>query len=214
MADTCEIDSLDLTTTLRLAVEAKKGDRRAVDRLFAHFLPRVRQIVALRMRRPVSSLGTQDDIVQEACLRAFQGIEGFEVRGEGALYNYLAKCVEGAILDAVDAARAQKRDERRERPLDAGRGSTLGELVLAGRGPRPSSVVRAKELEERIERALLELPDHQREIIVLAKVCGLSHREVMEAMSFRSEATSRKALSFALQKLEEKLRTGRRMKHA
>jgi RNA polymerase sigma-70 factor (ECF subfamily) len=202
-------DGSDPPTTVYLVGKAKAGDNNAVDELFRRYLPRVRQIVALRMQRPVSSLAAQQDIVQEACLRAFQGLDRFEFRSEGSFYNYLGSCVQGAILDAVDAARAKKRDARKERSLQYEKDGVLAGAVLVAKGPRPSGYVHAKELEEEIERALLELPAHQREIIILARICGMSHKEIMEEMNFHKESSSRKALSFALHKLEQKLQEKR-----
>jgi len=61
-------DALDLTRAQVRA--AQKGDAAAIDGLFARYLPRVRRMVASRMRMPVSELAEVEDVVQETMLDA------------------------------------------------------------------------------------------------------------------------------------------------
>ena len=193
----------DFTTTVVLVRDAQKGDRDALDSLFDRYLPRVRQIVALRMGQRLRQFTELDDLAQEALLSAFQGLERFEHQSEGSFRNWLARCVECAIVDCRRGADAAKRGGGNVRLF--GDIDTEGFLsgILPGEGPTPSEVVKAKELEETLETALLKLPEHHRELIVLRHLCQMSYAEVAKAMNFAKEDSARRGCARALQKLRE-----------
>jgi DNA-directed RNA polymerase specialized sigma24 family protein len=88
---------------------AQEGDRRALEELFARYLPRVRQIVALRMGRRQRQILEVDDVAQEALLSVFRGLERFEHRSQGSFRNWLARCVESQVAGAARKAGARKR---------------------------------------------------------------------------------------------------------
>jgi RNA polymerase sigma-70 factor (ECF subfamily) len=71
--------------------------------------------------------------------------------------------------------------------------------------PGPSTRLEARELEERVEAALLELPQHHREAIILRHLCGFEYAEIAEAMGFAKEVNARMAVSRALRRLKSKL---------
>lgn len=62
----------------------------------------------------------------------------------------------------------------------------------------------ARELGARLEAALLELPAHVREVIILRHLCGLLYAEIAEELGFKSEATARATLMRATQRLYDK----------
>ncbi len=187
--------------TLRLVESARSGDRGALEGLFERYLPRVRRIVALRLGRRLARFVELEDIAQEVLLRVFRGLERFEARTEGSFRNWIATCVEHAIIDSARRMDARKRgsgdvvrfgDPARDESLLA---------ILVDPGPRPSTIVSERETEERIEDALLELPTHNREIIVLRYLCGMSFAEISQTLEIGSEATARKALHRAVERL-------------
>src|SRR5262245_12995939 len=91
--------------TILLVRAAQRGDAEALEALFTRYLPRVRQIVALRLGWRLRQLLEVDDIVQEVLLDAFQGLGQFEPRSEGSFRNWLARTVEREI---VDTSRTEK----------------------------------------------------------------------------------------------------------
>ena len=78
--------------TLELVGAAQKGDRSALEALFERYLPRVRQIVAVRMGRRLNQVVEFDDIAQDVLLKVFQGLDRFEQKSEGSFRNWLANC--------------------------------------------------------------------------------------------------------------------------
>jgi RNA polymerase sigma-70 factor (subfamily 1) len=191
--------------TFELVRAAQAGDRRALEDLFARYLPRVRQIVALRMGRRLRELEDVDDVAQDVLLKAFQGLERFEQRSEGAFRNWLAACVECEIADKARRAGARKRGGGKVRRFADCESGLLISSVFAGREPTPSAVARARELAERIEEALIALPRHHREVVILRNLCEMSYEEIAETMALGSAQTARKAVSRALRKLKESL---------
>lgn len=188
-------DPGNIQETVVLVEAAKGGDRHAAEELFARYLPRVRQIVALRTGHRLRRLVEVDDITQEVLLRAVQGLERFEHRSEGSFLSWLADCVVCEIAAIARRFGARKRGAGWQR-------EPLLSSVLADRGPRPSQLAEAAETEERLEEALHALPDHYREVIILRHLCGMSYEEVARAMGFRQEVNARKAFSRAVRKLE------------
>jgi len=89
----------------------------------------------------------------------------------------------------------------------------LGELASEGlsasifkaKGPGPSTIACGRELEDRLEEALLGLKSHHREVIILRHLCGMTSEEIAEAMGFGNAATVRKVLSRAMDELKAKL---------
>ena len=194
-----------LMQTTCLVRSAKAGDRQALEDLFARYLPRVRQIVALRLGERQRRFIEAEDIVQEAFLKALQGLERFEHRSEGSFRNWLARCVECEIVDSVRRLKARKRGGGKVRLFGDFCTESLFSSVFAGREPTPSKVAEAREAEERIEEAILELPEHYREVIILRQLCEMSYAEVASLMGFVQEETARKACSRAIQKLKRAL---------
>ncbi|MBN1441939.1 MAG: sigma-70 family RNA polymerase sigma factor [Planctomycetes bacterium] len=188
----------DLQETVVLVDAAKRGDRSAAEELFARYLPRVRQIVALRTGQRLRRLVEVDDITQQVLLRALEGLERFEHRTEGSFLSWLADCVACEITALARRFGARKRGGGWHR-------EPLLSSLLADRGARPSQLAEAAETEEQIEEALHALPGHYREVIVLRQLCGMSYAEIAAAMGFRQEANARKAYSRAVQKLEAML---------
>jgi RNA polymerase sigma-70 factor (ECF subfamily) len=192
-------------TTLELVHAAQAGDSRALNDLFARYLPRTRRIVACRMGWRLRQLEDHEDVVQAALLRVFQGLERFEARSEASFRHWVAHLVECTIRNhARDAKRAKRGGGAVKLWSDLG-GDSLSALVFAGSDPTPSAVVESREVEERIEEALLRLPDRYREMIVLRAFCGMSHAEIAEAIGAASEGTARQLYFRAVQKLKELL---------
>ena len=194
----------DFEKTLVLVNSAQKGDRRALEALFERYLPRVQRIVALRLGWKLSQFATVEDIAQEVLLKAFQGLERFEESSEGGFLNWLSRCVECEVVDQSRKRASQKRGGGNVRRF-GDFGSVMLSSIFAGSSPTPSQIVMAKDTELAIEEALIELPKHHREAIVLRHVCAMGYDEIARTLNLASEMTARKACSRALKILKEKL---------
>lgn len=192
--------------TERLVFDAKAGDRAALEALFARYLPRVRQIVALRLGRRLRDLLELDDVVQEVLASALKRFDRFKQTSEGGFRHWLARMVERHITDQARRFAARKRGGGRVRRAGDLPSSVLSGSMAAGRHPSPSEVAMARETEERLEKALLALSERDRELIVLRKLCGMSYEEIAETLGTPGEAENvRRAFSRALWRLAKEL---------
>jgi len=118
-----------------------------------------------------------EDIVQEACLRAFRGIAGFgniNARGwvlsivRNTAYTWLKRHRDAKIV-AVDNV---------EEVEQAGAGTSTGEWASAPASPEAALIERADAA--RLEAAIAELPIEFRETLVLREVEGFDYRAIAE----------------------------------
>ena len=190
-------------TTLSLVRAAQEGERDALERLFARYLPRVQQIVALRLGYPLRAFVSHEDLVQDALLNVFEKLDQFEARSEGSFRNWLARCVANSVNEHLRKQQAKKRGGGRRRVLTEFEGDDLATTIFAGKSPSPSALLRGRETAERIEAALLKMEERHREVILLRRFCEMSYAEIADAMGFTDEANVRKSFSRALERLRE-----------
>ena len=150
--------------------------------------------VALRLLRDV---GLAEDATQDTFVRAWQNIGTFQT---GSVRSWLYKI---ATNRAYDMLRASAR-----RPA----GSLEAEMVeiepvwsSGGAGEEsPDAHALRRELSIYLERALAELPDDQRMVVMLVDVQGLDYYEVAEAMGI-ALGTVKSRLSRARAKIRQAL---------
>ena len=145
-----------------------EGDSTAFGTLIARHRDRL-WAVALR------TTGDPDeaaDALQDALVSAFRRASQF--RGESAVTTWLHRIVVNASLD-----RLRRRSSRSGVPLpdDDALGKAAATATPVGRGGVPRDPIAARETQLVIARALAELPESQREAIVLVDVEGYSVEE-------------------------------------
>ena len=182
--------SLDPSSTLELLALAQRGDRAALDVLFARHRAPLRRWASGRLPRWARDLADTDDIVQEALLQTFKRVDNFEARGTGSLFAYLRTAVLNRIRDEL---------RRRARTLD------VGELEGQEADCVPSPLERAinREAVERYERSLARLKPHDQEAIICRVEMGYSYAELAESLGKPSPDAARLAARRALLRLLE-----------
>jgi len=195
-------DELALTQQQLRAAQA--GDTAALDGLFARYLPRVRAMVAARIGHTARQMVEIDDLVQETLRDALLGLQSLDADTDGLFAHWLARSIENNVRDALRRGRAQKRGGalvRRFADLER----TLSDSLFPDRELAVSQVLRGQELEELIERKLLQLGERYREVIALRVRGGLSYREIAAAMGLPSENTANVLFLRARSRLAELL---------
>lgn len=185
---------------------ASRGDPDAVEALLERHLPRLRAFVRLRMGRELRRKESASDLVQSACREVLRQIDRYEHRSESNFRSWLFTTALRKIQDRVDYYRADKRDVRHEISADGSRGLEALARVYAD-FDTPSAQLAMKERVARLEAAFDRLSPEHREVITLARIVGLPHREVAAAMG-RSETASRMLLYRALAALASALGCG------
>ncbi len=189
--------------TQELVALAKDGNDSALNQLCTVYGERVHWIVRLRMGRELRSKLESMDLVQDVLVSALRGLGDFTYKDEGDFLRWLSKIAENRLRDNVDKLHADKRDIRKEVRLDNHGPTTVGRF-FAVPGPihatTPSVIMSRKEELEELAKAMDELKPEYKEVIVLAKIEGLSYKEISDKLGKSNEAV-RKLVSRAMAEL-------------
>ena len=165
----------------------RRGDARAFDELVTAYQHRVFS-VALRMLRNRTEA---EEVAQEVFLRVYRTVAAF--RGDAKLSTWLY-----AIASRVCLNRLASSDRRVTREGD----ETL--TRLASGDATPVDELERSELEATLHRAIAELPEERRIVVVLRDLEGLSYEEIAAALDLEL-GTVRSRLHRARMDLKEKL---------
>jgi len=179
--------------------EAEAGDApRFLDRLRAGDAPAFEELVmtyqhrvfgvALRM---LGNPAEAEEVAQEAFVRAHRALGEF--RGDAKLSTWLYAITSRLCLNRL--ATGERRMARQgEDAL----------LRLSDAGPRPDAALERRELEAALGRAIAELPEVRRIVVVLRDVEGLLYEEIAQVLEL-TLGTVRSRLHRARADLKEKL---------
>jgi RNA polymerase sigma-70 factor (ECF subfamily) len=171
--------STDPAAQHRALVEAAiAGDRRAAEQLMQALLPRVRNLVRYLMRGD----SDVDDLAQESLVTILRGLPSY--RGEGSVTAWSDRIVARTVFAHL----------RRSRASDKAHVEYTPDLVPIPPGENAHNFLARR----RVVRALDDLPEEQRMVLVLHHAMGLSVREIAEELQVAFETVrSRMRLGMA-----------------
>jgi len=180
--------------TIELVVKAREGNREAVEALLQRCLPQLKRWAHGRL--PAAARGSLDtgDLVQETVLHVLRRLDTFEPRHVGAMQGYLRMSVINRIRDEV-------RKIGRQPPP-----SELPDDLLSDATSPLEAAVKA-EAYERYRQALTEMSPRDREMIVARIEVQWSLAEIAQRFGIRTTDAARMAVSRALRKLTDRLKT-------
>ena len=180
--------------TIELVVKARDGNREAVEALLQRCLPQLRRWAHGRL--PAAARGSLDtgDLVQETVLHVLRRLDTFEPRHVGAMQAYLRQSVINRIRDEVRKIGRQPAPD--ELPDD-----------LASDLTSPLEAAVQSEAYERYRDALTQLNPRDREMIVARIEAQWSLAEIAQRFGIRTPDAARMAISRALRKLTERLKS-------
>lgn len=156
--------------SMGLASRARDGDRAALNALLARHEDWLRRVAGIelgaRLRRQVDSM----DMVQEVGLIAFQRIGELRLTSAASVRGWLRGILGYHLRDVVDRLTAQKRDIRREVPLQAPKpwDATRDDALDPSAGEtRPDERAAKLEMRELLDELVTELPEAQRRVVLL-----------------------------------------------
>jgi RNA polymerase sigma-70 factor (ECF subfamily) len=170
-------------TELELITQAQRGDRRA----FGELVRRHREGVVNVVYRMCGETNLAEDAAQEAFIRAWQHLPGYQPRSP--FRNWVYRIATNVALDAL-------RRERETVDVDT--------LSLAASDEGPESTLEGKERGERVRQAVLVLPPASRAVLVLREYEGLSYREIADTLGIPI-GTVMSRLNYARNRLRESL---------
>jgi len=179
-------------STFELVERAKAGDRDALERLFARYLPSLRRWASGRLPRWTRGMTDTDDLVQDTVVRAVKRIDLFESRHEGALQAYLRQAILNRIRDEVRRTMrspiATELSENQSDPAASPLDVAIGEEAVA-----------------RYEAALARLRPEEREAVVVRIEMDGTYQDVAQALGKPSPDAARMAVSRALLRLAQEM---------
>ena len=170
----------------RFLTRLRAGETAAFEELVITYQHRVFG-VALRM---LGNAAEAQEVAQEAFIRAHRGLAEF--RGDAKLSTWLYAITSRLCLNRLATGERRLRRQGEE---------TL--LRLAG-GETPDVAVERGELEAALHRAIAELPEERRIVVVLRDLEGLPYEEIAEVLDLEL-GTVRSRLHRARADLKDKL---------
>ena len=182
-----------------LLERASRHDETAVATLLAQHLPALRAFVRLKAGPSLLAKESCSDLAQSVCRDVLENAERFRFGGEAEFRKWLFTTAMRKIADRAEHWRAAKRNPALERD-----GLDEEELVGLAHLYTPSAHSAAREELRRVEDAFTELAPEKQEVILMARLMGLSHAQIAGELG-KSEGAVRTMLSRALAELAAKL---------
>jgi RNA polymerase sigma factor (sigma-70 family) len=179
--------------TVTLLQRVRAGDADARERLLARYLPRLTRWAHGRLPAGARDLSDTQDLVQVTLVRVLSHLEGFEHSGGGSLLGYLQQALLNVLRNEI--RRSRRRGEHGELP---------DELAIDDE-QSPLAQAAGRESLERYERALMQLPQRQQELIVMRVELGLDNVEMAAELGSTADAV-RMALRRAVAHLVQELK--------
>ena len=189
------------TTSLDLIERFRRGDGDAFTPLFEKYRRRLAVLIHYKLHPDRHQPEDVEEILQETFYYAFRNLSQFQYLSPGSFLNWLSRIADNVVIDSV---RRQNRQKRRAN-LTRFRSETHPD----GADPSDSRSSPSRIFNEREElRELIEtlnsLPEQYRQVILLAKIEGLSTLEIAERMG-----KSRENVALLLHRAVQRLRTQR-----
>jgi RNA polymerase sigma-70 factor (ECF subfamily) len=191
-----------------LLKQAATGDQSAVANLFRLHRQRLRQMVAVRMDPRLNSRVDPSDVVQDVLMEASRVFEDFLRERPLPFYPWLRQLAWQRLYDLhVQHVRTQKRTTCREATAGVELSNEsvleLARQVVAS-GTSPSMNVVRNELRYRVQEALSQISDLDREVLVMRYLEQLSSREIAAIIGISESAVNMRHLR-ALRRLRGRL---------
>ena len=188
-------------TEAQLVALASQGDKDAYRVLVERYQPRVFAIAY----EIVKNREDAEDIAQESFVKAYLSLHSF--KGDSSFFTWLYRIVHNMALDV--RRRLMRRgggtleyDEIKASRQELQSGSFGGGTTGVGEGP--AEAVLNREKASRIQKALGEISEEHRSVVVLREIDGLSYDEIAKATGV-SKGTVMSRLFYARKKLQEAL---------
>jgi RNA polymerase sigma-70 factor (ECF subfamily) len=180
----------------KLAGKARRGDRRALTRLYERHAGRLLGFLV----RNTGSRQVAEDVLQETWTKVIGNIEHYRAE-RGTFRSWLYRIASNAAVDRT------RRDALRSGPeLDApvnGEGTRRIDLVVSA-GPDTAREGESRMLGDAMREALLALPAQQRAAVLLRHRQGMNYREIAAALSV-PEGTAKTMVFRGVARIRERL---------
>ena len=169
----------------------RAGNDALLPRVFGHFRPRLREMVRLRIGGQLAARVDPSDVLQEAFVDASEKMKRYLLQPDVSVFVWLR----GVTRDRLHklqrthlGAECRTADREVSLPTDA---SAAFATQLA-RGPTASQQFRRAALHESVQRAMAQLKETDREVILMRHFEGLSNNQVAEALAITAAGATQR----------------------
>jgi RNA polymerase sigma-70 factor (ECF subfamily) len=187
------------TSDEQLMLAFRSGDAKA----FAVLVQRHRGPVFNFILRFTGQRQRAEDVLQETWLRVVRGAKDYEPKARFTTWVYtLARnlCVDSARKESYRQTDSLDAPDRADQPDGRSRGEAVADEQLA----QPDRAAFNASLRPVIERALLTLPEEQREVFILREISGMPFKEIADVTG-TAENTVKSRMRYALEGLRKRL---------
>jgi RNA polymerase sigma-70 factor (ECF subfamily) len=192
-----------------LLEQARHGDAEAVERLLTVHRDPLRRLIGLRLDPALAARVDASDIVQDVLLEAHRRLQDYLKNPVMPFHLWLRHIAKDHIIDAHRRHRqAQRRSLDREQPIVPAVLADHSSYELAGQliDPEltPASEAIRRELQHRLNIAITELDEDDREIILLRHREQMANQDVARELGLSEAAASMRYLR-AVRRLRDAL---------
>ncbi len=197
--------------TQQLLKGVQDGDADAINRLMDRHRVAVRRLIQMRLDSALSSRVDASDVVQDVLFEASRRMEDYISNPTMPFHLWLRQLAKDRIIDMHRRHRtAQRRSVDREQHIQSlgNDDRSAADLVtlLKDAELTPAAATVRKEMEQRFLEALNELPDDDRELILMRHFEHLGNGEIAEALGLSAPAAGMRYLR-AIRRLRQALGT-------
>jgi len=185
------------TESLEVVERAKRGDQEAFFWLYRKHQSRLAVFIRYQMSETLRRRYEIDDVLQELFLRAFRDLPRFEYQSAGSFLRWLFQIARNTLHDLARFEDRQKQQAEHEAPLHM---ASSQYDVAPAYSQTPSRILFQRERVSQLLKDLDALAEADREIILLAKVEGLTIDEMGQRLG-KSKAQISLSLHRALKRL-------------
>lgn len=184
-----------------LLEQVSRGDPRSLDRLLRRHRPGLRNFIELRLDPRLAARVDPSDVVQETQIAVVRRMEDYLRRRPMPFRLWLRKTASERLRDLHTHHRRARRTVQREQALPSHSSLLVARPLLAG-GPTPSQQLEAREFAQRVARAVAELPEADREVLLLRHAEQMPFEEIAYLLEVEP-AAARKRFGRALIRLQK-----------
>jgi RNA polymerase sigma-70 factor (ECF subfamily) len=194
----------DSAETCALLDQAGQGDRQALGHLLERFRADLHGFVRLRLDAALRGRLDPSDVVQETQLELVRRLDDFLRRRPMPFRLWVRRTAHQRLLNLRRDHRLRaRRSVDREVALPDSSSLLLARPLL-GAPPSPSEEAQAREFTARVARAVAELAEDDREVLLMRHAEGLPHEEIACLLDITPPA-ARKRYGRALIRLQSVL---------
>ena len=185
--------------TEELLVQAKQGDRSAVNQLMERHRDALSHLVRMRLDQKILQRVDASDVVQDVLIEANRRLQTYLENPVLSFRLWLRQIARDRIIDAhrrhrVSAKRSVDREQKLAPPRGYDQSSIHLASILGDNKLTPAAGALQKEMARKVESAVTLLDERDSEIIIMRHYEHLTNQEIAQALDLTEPAASMRYL--------------------